>query len=58
MAKKHQCTTHGLDCDWTATSEDAEALVELVKEHAAEVHPQITWSDEIAERVRNGFTEE
>ncbi len=58
MAKKHQCTTHGLDCDWTATSEDADELVQTVKAHAAEVHPEVPWSDEIADRVKAGFTDE
>jgi len=58
MAKKHACTTHGLDCDWTATSESEDELVQTVKDHAVEAHPQVPWSDEIADRVRAGFTEE
>ncbi len=57
MAKKHACTTHGLDCDWTATSESEDELVETVKKHAVEVHPQVPWSDDVAQRVREGFTE-
>ncbi len=58
MAKKHACTTHGLQCDWTATSESEDELVATVKEHAAGAHPEIPWSDDVAQRVREGFTEE
>jgi len=41
MVITYTCRDVGVDCDWSASSETEEGLMELIGEHAKIVHPEI-----------------
>ena len=38
MAKQFGCTDVGVDCQWSATAENVEELMEKIRAHAKEGH--------------------
>ncbi len=58
MVKTHACRDHGEDCDWSASSETEEGLMELIAEHAKKVHPEIELTPELVAKVKAAFKDE
>ena len=58
MVKTHACRDHGEDCDWSASSETEEGLMELVAEHAKIVHPEVELTPELVAKVKAAFKDE
>ncbi len=40
MVKTYTCRDLGVDCDWSASSETEEGLMELIFKHAIKVHEE------------------
>ncbi len=58
MVKTYTCRDVGVDCDWSGSSETEEGLMELIAEHAKNVHPEIELTPELVEAVKGAFKDE
>ena len=58
MVKTYTCRDVGVDCDWSASSETEEGLMELIGEHAKKVHPEIELTPELVATVKGAFKDE
>ncbi len=58
MVKTYTCRDVGVDCDWAASSETEEGLMELIAEHAKKVHPEIELTSELVAAVKGAFKDE
>ena len=47
MAKEVACREAGYDCDFMVRSEDEDELIEMVKQHARDVHDMEMSSDDV-----------
>ena len=56
--KTYTCRDVGVDCVWSASSETEEGLMELIAEHAKNVHPDIELTPELAAAVKGAFKDE
>ena len=54
------CRDVGEDCDWSASSETEEGLMELIFEHARKVHGENPdeYSPEVMAQIKGAFKEE
>jgi len=54
------CRDVGEDCDWSASSETEEGLMELIFEHARKVHREnpAEYSPEVMAQIKGAFKEE
>ena len=57
MVKTFTCRDVGEDCDWSASSETEEGLMELCVEHAIKVHKEnpAEWSPEVIAQIKGAF---
>jgi predicted small metal-binding protein len=57
MVKTYTCRDVGEDCDWSASSETEEGLMELIVEHAKKVHKEnpADWSPEVIAQIKGAF---
>jgi predicted small metal-binding protein len=55
MVITYTCRDVGVDCDWSASSETEEGLMELIAEHAKNVHPEIELTPELVAAVKGAF---
>ena len=51
MAKEMRCADVGMDCDFVATAESVDQLMEKVVEHAREVHGITEVTPDLAAKV-------
>jgi len=60
MVKTYTCRDLGVDCDWSASSETEEGLMELIFEHAIKVHEEIPaeYSPEVMAQIKGAFKDE
>ncbi len=58
MVKTYACRDVGVDCDWSASHETEEGLMELIAEHAKNVHPEIELTPELVAKVKAAFKDE
>ncbi len=59
MVKTYACRdVDGGDCDWSASHETEEGLMELIAEHAKNVHPEIELTPELVAQVKGAFKDE
>ncbi len=58
MVITYTCRDVGVDCDWAASSETEEGLMELISEHAKNVHPEIELTPELVAKVKGAFKDE
>ncbi len=58
MVKTYTCRNVGVDCDWSASSETDEGLMELIAEHAKNEHPNIELTPELVDKVKAAFKDE
>ena len=52
MAKSLSCADVGADCNWSATAETEEKLMEQVAEHAKQDHPDLEITPELVAKVK------
>jgi predicted small metal-binding protein len=55
MVITYTCRDVGVDCDWAASSETEEGLMELIAEHAKNVHPEVEFTPELVAVVKDAF---
>ncbi len=55
MVITYACKDVGVDCDWSASSETEEELMELIAEHAKKEHPTIELTPELVAMVKGAF---
>ena len=53
MAKSFTCSDAGVNCNWIASSENGEDLLNKIEEHARTVHNFKEISPELYEKVKN-----
>ncbi len=58
MGKKFDCRDVGMDCDFVASSETEEGLMEVVAEHAKKVHGITEITPELAAKVKAAIKDE
>ena len=60
MVKTYTCRDLGVDCDWAASSETEEGLMELIFEHAIKVHEENPdeYSTEVMAQIKSAFKDE
>ncbi len=58
MVITYTCRDVGVDCDWSASNETEEGLMELIAEHAKNEHPEIELTPELVAQVKGAFKEE
>jgi len=57
MAKSISCADVGADCNWSATEETEEKLMEQVAEHAKQEHPELEITPELVAKVKSHIKE-
>ena len=55
MTKSFTCSDAGVNCNWSASSENEEDLLNKIKEHARIVHNFEEISPELYEKVKNAI---
>jgi predicted small metal-binding protein len=55
MTKSFTCSDAGVNCNWTASSENEEDLLNKIKEHARIIHNFEEISPELYEKVKNAI---
>lgn len=55
MTKKFTCSDVGVNCNWSATSEDETDLLKQIKEHAKEAHNFDEIPPELYTKVKNAI---
>lgn len=58
MVKKIICRDVGMDCDFVASSETEEGLMEIIAEHAKNVHGMTEITPELGAKVKAAITDE
>ena len=58
MVKTYACRDVGVDCDWSASHETEEGLIELITEHAKVAHADIEITPELWAQVKAAFKDE
>ena len=58
MVKTYTCRDVGVDCDWAASSETEEGLLEIIAEHAKNVHGMTEIPPELAAKVKAAIKDE
>jgi len=58
MAKTYTCRDVGVDCDWKTSGAAEDQVVESIREHAAQVHPNIELTPELVAAVRRVIKDE
>ncbi|HEY6536609.1 MAG TPA: DUF1059 domain-containing protein [Candidatus Nitrosocosmicus sp.] len=55
MGKSFTCSDVGVNCNWSASSEDKEELLNKIKEHAKNEHNFEEIPPELLEKVKNAI---
>ncbi|HXS59520.1 MAG TPA: DUF1059 domain-containing protein [Candidatus Sulfopaludibacter sp.] len=55
MTKNFTCSDAGVNCNWSATSENDEDLLNKIKEHAKDVHNFEEIPPELLEKVKTAI---
>jgi predicted small metal-binding protein len=57
MVKTYTCRDLGVDCDWSASHETEEGLMEIIYEHAIKVHGEnpAEYSPEVIAQIKGAF---
>jgi predicted small metal-binding protein len=58
MAKKMECRSVGLDCDFVARGENEDEIMHKVGEHAKAAHGMTEIPPDVAEKVRASIHED
>ena len=58
MVKTYTCRDVGVDCDWAASSETEEGLLEIIAEHAKNVHGMTEIAPELLAKVKAAIKDE
>ena len=60
MVKTYTCRDLGVDCDWAASSETEEGLMEIIFKHAIDVHGEnpAEYSAEVLAQIKAAFKDE
>ena len=53
MAKSISCADAGADCNWSATAETEEELMDKVGAHVKSDHPELEVSPELVAKVKS-----
>ncbi len=57
MSKSISCADVGADCNWSATADTEEQLMEKVAEHAKEEHQGMEITPELVEKIKSQIKE-
>jgi len=53
MTKNISCADSGADCNWSASAETEEQLLEKVAQHAKEDHPDMEITPEMVGKIKS-----